>query len=159
MACSVARTLDVIGEWWTPLVVRDLFLGISRFDAIQRNLGISRKVLAERLAKLLEHGIVERTPYQDNPARYDYALTEKGQDLAIVLIALQTWGDRWAAGDEGPPLVFRHDSCGAITIPVPTCSGCGQPLVPSDMTPLPGPGARRGPGTSEIPAALARLGS
>jgi DNA-binding HxlR family transcriptional regulator len=157
MACSVARTLEVVGEWWTPLVVRDLYLGISRFDAIQRNLGMSRKVLAVRLAKLIDHGVVERTAYQENPPRYDYRLTEKGEDLAMILIALKTWGDRWAAGAAGPPLLFRHDTCGAIMNPIPTCSGCGQPLSGRDVTPLPGPGAESGPGTSEIPAALARL--
>jgi DNA-binding HxlR family transcriptional regulator len=157
MSCSVARTLDIVGEWWTPLIVRDLYLGISRFDAIQRNLGISRKVLSERLGRLLEHGVIERAAYQDNPPRYDYRLTEKGEDLAIVLIALKTWGDRWASGEAGPPLLFRHDTCGAITNPIPVCSECGRPLTPRDVTPLPGPGAEPGPGTSEIPAALERL--
>lgn len=157
MACSVARALDVVGEWWTPLIVRDLYLGITRFDAIQRNLGISRKVLSARLAGLLDHGVIERTAYQANPPRYDYRLTEKGEDLALVLIALKTWGDRWASGDAGPPLLFRHEICGAITNPIPMCSECGQPLSGRDVTPLAGPGAEAGPGTSEIPAALARL--
>jgi DNA-binding HxlR family transcriptional regulator len=157
MTCSVARTLDVVGEWWTPLIVRDLSLGISRFDAIQRNLGISRKVLTERLAHLLEHGVVERAAYQDNPVRYDYALTEKGADLATVILAMTAWGDRWVFGESERPLLFRHDSCGADTSPVLTCSGCGEPLRAGELTPVPGPGLRAGPGTSEVPAALARL--
>ena len=158
MSCSVARTLAVVGEAWTPLIVRDLYLGISRFDAIQRNLGASRKVLAERLSTLLEHGVIERDAYQDNPPRYDYRLTEKGEGLALVLVAMKSWGDYWEPGDDGPPLVLRHDACGAVSDPIPTCSGCGQPVGPRDFTLLPGPGADAGPGTREIPAALERLG-
>jgi DNA-binding HxlR family transcriptional regulator len=157
MSCSVARTLEVVGEWWTPLIVRDLSLGISRFDTMQRNLGISRKVLTQRLAGLLEHGVIERTAYQDNPVRYDYRLTEKGADLAMVLLAMTAWGDRWVFGEAAQPMVFRHDPCGAAATPIPTCSGCGGRLRPGDLTPLPGPGSHPGPGTSEIPAALARL--
>jgi DNA-binding HxlR family transcriptional regulator len=157
MTCSVARTLDVVGEWWTPLIVRDLSLGISRFDAIQRDLGISRKVLAQRLERLLEHGVVERAAYQHNPVRYDYALTEKGADLAAVILAMTAWGDRWVFGDEQRPMLFRHASCGAETSPVLTCSSCGDVLRPGELTPLAGPGLRPGPGTSEVPAALARL--
>jgi DNA-binding HxlR family transcriptional regulator len=156
MTCSIARTVAIIGERWTPLILRDLALGITRFDAIQRNLGISRKVLAQRLAALLEHEVIARTPYQDKPARYDYTLTEKGTDLALVLLAMQSWGDRWVFGETGPPMLFRHEPCGAVTSPVPSCSGCGEPLRPAEVTPLLGPGANPGPGTSEIPAAIAR---
>ena len=158
MSCSVARTLDVVGERWTPLIVRDIVLGVRRFDAIQRDLGISRKVLAERLSELMEHGVLERVPYQDNPPRHDYVLTEKGVDLAYVLLAMKTWGDRWAADDDGPPMVLRHERCGAIADVVPACSRCGEAIVPGEVTPLRGPGARSGPGTTEIFAALARLG-
>jgi DNA-binding HxlR family transcriptional regulator len=157
MTCSVARTLGVIGDAWTPLVIRDLTLGISRFDAIQRNLGISRKVLAQRLAALVDHGVVDRTPYQGNPVRYDYRLTDKGADLAMVLLAMMAWGDRWAFGDEGPPLRFRHEACGEVMEPVMACSRCGEALSPEALTPLAGPSAAAGPGTSEIPAALDRL--
>lgn len=157
MACSVARAVDVIGEWWTPLIVRDLYLGITRFEVMQRNLGISRKVLSERLSRLTDEGVVERIAYQDNPPRHDYRLTEKGRDLAMVLLALKTWGDRWATPADRLPLLLRHEACGAVTEAVMTCSGCGQPLSGSDLTPLPGPGAVAGPGTEEIPAALERL--
>jgi DNA-binding HxlR family transcriptional regulator len=157
MTCSVARTLDVVGEWWTPLIVRDLSLGISRFDAIQRDLGISRKVLAQRLEHLLDHGVIERTAYQDHPVRYDYFLTEKGADLAAVTLAMTAWGDRWVFGEERRPLLFRHDACGAETSPVLSCSSCGQAMHPGELTPLAGPGLRPDPGTSEVPAALARI--
>ena len=157
MSCSVARTLEVIGDPWTPLVVRDLTIGLSRFDTIQRNLGISRKVLTQRLSTLIEHGVVERSPYQEHPVRYDYWLTEKGADLAMVLLAMTAWGDRWSFGEDGPPLLFRHESCGEITRPVMACSQCGEQLTPLTVTPLPGPSAQAGPGTREIPGALARL--
>lgn len=155
--CPIARTLDIVGEWWTPLVVRDLAIGISRFDSLQSNLGVSRKVLTQRLAKLREHGIVERRPYQHNPVRYDYRLTEKGDELAIVLLAMQSWGVRWLVGDEGPPLVMRHEPCGEITEPVVACSHCREPLRREELTPLPGPGAMAGPGTSGVREALIRL--
>jgi DNA-binding HxlR family transcriptional regulator len=157
VACSIARTVDAIGEWWTPLVLRDIMIGITRFDAIQRDLGISRKVLSQRLAALMEHGIVERRPYQEKPTRYDYFLTEKGADLAAVLLAMQAWGDRWIFGEDSAPVLLRHETCGAVAKPVPSCSNCGEPLEPAEVTLLPGPGARRGPGTREIPEALARL--
>lgn len=95
MHCPIAQTLAVIGERWTPLILRDIAFGLTRFDAIQRELGISRKVLAERLAGLVEHGVLERTPYQEGPTRYDYTLTEKGVDLCKVLLAMRDWGNRW----------------------------------------------------------------
>ncbi len=156
MNCSIARTLDVIGDSWTPLILRDVAFGITRFDAIQRDLGISRKVLSERLGALVEHGVLTRVPYQDKPARHDYHPTEKGADLAFVLLAMQAWGDRWAFGETGPPVLFRHEPCGAVTSPVPACSHCGEQLAAADLTPLPGPGFVPGPGTSEIPAAIER---
>lgn len=157
MACSIARTLDVVGDAWTPLIVRDLYLGISRFDVLARNLGVSRKVLTERLNALIERDVIERVTYQERPPRYDYRLTEKGQELIGVLLALKQWGDRWVPLEAGPPLVLRHDTCGSVTEPVPHCAVCGELLVPDEVTPLPGPGMQAGPGTSEIPAALSRL--
>ena len=135
--CPIARTLDVVGEWWTPLVVRDLAVGISRFDALQSDLGVSRKVLTQRLAKLREHGVVERTPYQHNPVRYDYRLTEKGAELAMVLLAMQSWGVRWLLDGADPPVMMRHDRCGEMTEPVVACSGCGEALRLEDLTPVP----------------------
>lgn len=137
--CSIARTLDIIGDRWTPLVLRDVALGVSRFDAIQRDLGISRKVLTDRLQSLVEHGVVSRQAYQDNPPRHDYVLTEKGRDLAMVLLAIQTFGDTWLFGQDGPPLQWRHLACGQVSTPVACCSHCGEPVRPGDAVPLRGP--------------------
>src|SRR5688572_27688829 len=107
MSCSVAQCLQVIGDWWTMLVVRDVFLGVRRFDEFQARLGIARNVLAQRLKKLVDAGVLERRAYQDRPARYEYALTDKGRDLWPVLTALRQWGDQHAAPD-GPPVKVVH---------------------------------------------------
>ncbi|RNL61098.1 transcriptional regulator [Nocardioides marmoriginsengisoli] len=136
--CSVARTLDIVGDRWTPLVLRDIALGISRFDAIQADLGVSRKVLTQRLDALVEHAVLVRVPYSEHPPRYDYRLTEKGDDLALVLLALQQFGDKWAYGGE-PPIQWRHLSCGQLSAPVACCDKCGEPVRPGDAIPLRGP--------------------
>ena len=143
--CSIARTLEIVGSRWTLLVLRDLFGGITRFDAIQADLGISRKVLAERLASLEEDGVVERQTYQHNPPRYDYVLTRKGSELGSVLLAMIAWGDRWRSGAEGPPLLFRHEECGRITHAVAACSECGEPLERGNIAPVSPPGSRSVP--------------
>ena len=142
--CSIARTLEIVGSRWTLLVLRDLFAGITRFDAIQDDLGISRKVLAERLASLEDDGVARREAYQHNPPRYDYVLTEKGSELGSVLLAMIAWGDRWEAGADGPPLLFRHEQCGHVTHAVAACSECGEPLERGDVTPVT-PGSRNEP--------------
>src|SRR5688572_16482862 len=102
MNCSVAQCLEVIGEWWTPLIVRDLLMGVSRFDDFLARLGISRNVLTERLNRLLEMGVVRKVAYQEHPERYDYRLTPKGADLWHVITAMREWGDRWES-PAGPP--------------------------------------------------------
>ena len=107
MNCSVARTLDIVGEWWTLLIVRNIMLGQRRFEAIQGDLGIARNILSDRLNTLLAAGVLERVKYQDHPERFEYHLTDKGRDLYPVIAALRTWGDRWAAPD-GPPLEMRR---------------------------------------------------
>ena len=136
MACSVARTLDVIGEPWSPLILRDVYVGISRFDQIQRDLGISRKVLAERLAWLCEQGVLRR-----GEPRAGYALTPKGLELCDLLLVMVRWGDRWTAGEAGPPVLHRHHACGEISHVDLRCSTCGQPMHASDVDVLPGPGS------------------
>lgn len=140
MNCSVAQTLEVIGEWWTPLIIRDLMFGVSRFDDFQSRLGISRNVLTERLARLDEQGIVTREAYQDNPPRYDYRLTEKGADLWRVMEMMRQWGDRWAA-PEGSPVELVHRTCGNIAHAELICSECGEALRRPEITVAEGPGA------------------
>src|SRR3569623_3112299 len=112
MHCSIARTLDVVGETWSPLVVRDLYLGVDRFDDLVRDLGISRALLARRLDRLVAHGVVEREAYQERPVRHRYQLTEAGRALVPVLKAAMAWGDRFSAPD-GPPMRLHHRTCGA----------------------------------------------
>jgi DNA-binding HxlR family transcriptional regulator len=140
MACSIARTLDVVGEPWSPLILRDVFVGVSRFDQIQADLGISRKVLAERLNHLVAHGVLERRPYDERP-RYEYVLTDKGFELVDVLMVMVSWGDKWLAGKAGPPVLYRHHACGEIGHVDLRCANCGEPMHARDVDVLPGPGA------------------
>jgi DNA-binding HxlR family transcriptional regulator len=138
--CSVAQCLEVVGEWWSLLIVRDAFLGVRRFDDFQARLGISRNILNQRLKHLVDNGVLERVPYQDRPPRSEYRLTNKGRDLWHAVTAMRQWGDRWAA-PEGPPLKLRHKSCGRVVKAVPVCSHCGEPLDVRSVTAIPGPGA------------------
>ena len=140
MTCSIARSLAVAGEPWSPLVLRDVWVGINRFDDMQRDLGVSRKVLAERLKHLVEEGMLERRPYSERPARYEYVLTTKGAGFVDVLMAMAAWGDRWTAGEAGPPVLRRHRACGQITQVELRCSVCGEPLHSTDVDVEPGPG-------------------
>jgi len=142
MACSIARTLEVAGEPWSPLILRDVWLGITRFDDIQRDLGISRKVLTERLRWLVAQGVLEQRPYSERPPRHDYVLTQKGLELCDVLLAMTAWGDRWTAGEAGPPALLRHRTCGELTRAELRCGRCGEPLHASGVDVEIGPGAR-----------------
>ncbi|KIA66451.1 winged helix-turn-helix transcriptional regulator [Nocardia vulneris] len=140
MACSIARTLDVIGEAWSPLILRDVFVGMTRFDQLQADLGVSRKVLTERLNHLVEHGVLERKPYDQRP-RYEYVLTQQGIELFEVLMVMKGWGDKWRAGAAGPPVLYRHHACGEISDVQLRCDHCGEPMRATDIDLLPGPGA------------------
>ncbi len=140
MHCSVAQCLEVVGEWWSMLIVRDAFLGVCRFDDFQARLGISRNVLNQRLAHLVDAGVLTKTPYREHPPRYDYRLTDKGRDLWPVLNAMRQWGDAHAAPD-GPPLELVHRNCGEVSDAVLTCSTCGEPMRVRDVRARPGPGA------------------
>jgi len=141
--CSIARTLDVVGEWWTLLILRDAFRGTRRFDDFQESLGLARSVLTARLAKLTEHGVLERHEYSSRPPRYEYRLTEKGLALFPVIAALIRWGDEWAPTPAGPPVVFVHDACGNVTAPVLTCPHCHGEVTTANTHSEPGPGSRR----------------
>jgi len=139
--CSVARALSVLGERWTMLVIRDVFTGLRRFDEIQGSLGCARNVLANRLQRLLDEGILERRPYSERPPRYEYFLTEKGLDLWPTIVALEAWGDRWEPGPDGPPLVIVHKGCGGEIDDRRICGRCGEHLTVRDTRAEPGPGA------------------
>src|SRR5205823_13136875 len=139
--CSIAGTLELIGERWTLLVLRDAFLGVRRFDDFQRDLGVARNVLAARLGRLVDEGVLERVAYQERPERFEYRLTEKGLDLWPVLVALIGWGDRHAA-PEGPPVVLEHRGCGGRVNDRRICEACGALLGPRDVTARIGPGAQ-----------------
>lgn len=138
--CSIARTLELIGERWTLLIIRDAFLGVRRFEDFQASLGVARNVLSARLARLVDEGILERRLYQERPERYEYRLTEKGIGLWPVLISLVKWGDRYAAAD-GPPRIIEHRDCGGQVTERLTCDRCGKPLTARDVIARPGPGA------------------
>ena len=143
MACSIARTLEVAGEPWSPLIIRDVWVGLTRFDEIQRDLGISRKVLTERLRWLVAQGVLEQRVYSERPRRHEYLLTQKGWELADILLAISAWGDRWTAGEAGPPVLRRHRTCGHLTQAELRCVHCGEPIHASDVDVEPGPGAKR----------------
>ena len=126
--CSLARTLAVIGDRWTLLVLRDAFLRVRRFEDFENSLRIARRVLSERLALLVEHGILAKVPYQERPTRYEYRLTDKGLDLYPALISLVHWGDKHTATKDGPPVIHRHLKCGHDFRSVLTCSECAKPV-------------------------------
>lgn len=138
--CSIARSLAVLGDRWTLMVLRNAFLGIKRFDDFQTNLGVTRHVLAERLQRLVEAGVFAKVPYQQKPERFEYRLTEKGRDLYPVLLALVAWGDKWLDEGRGAPLEYLHQPCGHKFRPTMVCSECGEPLNPRQVMPMIGPG-------------------
>lgn len=139
--CSIARTLDVVGEWWTLLILRDVFRGTRRFDDFQASLGLARSVLTARLSKLTESGVLERRAYSEHPPRYEYYLTEKGLGLFPVIVALIRWGDEWAPTPAGPPAEFVHETCGNAGTPVLTCPHCRGDVTPANTHSQPGPGS------------------
>jgi len=141
LPCSIARTLDVIGEPWTPLILRDVWVGMTRFERIRSDLGISTKVLTQRLGWLVANGVLVRRQYSERPPRYEYVLTEKGAELCDVLLVMRTWGDKWLAGENGPPVLHRHRTCGSLCHAELHCSECGERINIGDVELLSGPGA------------------
>ncbi len=139
--CSIAGALEVVGERWSLLIVRDVFLGLRRFDQIQANLGIARNVLQTRLERLIEQGVLERSLYQERPPRYEYKLTEKGIDLWPIVVSLMQWGDRHTPPAGGPAVVLEHRGCGGAVDEHRVCEKCGKPLSARESRALPGPGA------------------
>jgi DNA-binding HxlR family transcriptional regulator len=142
-----------MGDPWKALIVRDLNLGLCRFDQLAEDLGVSRKVLTERLNEMIADNLVERQPYQSNPPRFDYVLTEQGRDLVPAILAVMAWGDRWLSSAEGAPAIAVHRShvCSAVVV----CSECGVPIDSNDITGAVGPGGSAGPGTRLIGTRMA----
>jgi DNA-binding HxlR family transcriptional regulator len=128
--CSVAAALNLVGEKWALLAVREIAFGNKRFDVIAKNTGAPRDRLAVRLRSLEAAGVVARVPYSDHPPRYEYELTEAGQELRAVLTALRTWGDKWAV--DVPPAAFRH-TCGHDLDPALICRHCGEEVDPDAL--------------------------
>ena len=139
--CSVARALEAMGDRWTMLVIREAFLGTRRFDDYQRNLGLARNVLADRLTRLVDEGILRRRRYQERPDRFEYLLTDKGLDFWPALVSLMKWGDRHAAPN-GPPMLIVHRGCGGEVNDRFICEKCGEPVDARGSEARPGPGSR-----------------
>ena len=135
--CSIARALEVVGERWTLLIVRDVFFGIRRFDELQESLGIARNVLAERLKRLVDEGILRKVRYSERPPRFEYRLTDKGRDLNVALTGLRQWGDRYLS--ESPPLVLRRKSDNAPAVAAFVLEGADV-LRADELETVPGPG-------------------
>jgi DNA-binding HxlR family transcriptional regulator len=138
--CQIAQTVDLLGDWWTPLVLREAFYGISRFDEFQSELGIARNTLTERLSRLVDEGLLTKEPYQHDPVRYEYLLTEKGRDFYPVLAAMVAWADRWLYEQDSSPITLHHKECEHDCTPEVLCSHCGQALRADTVEHRMGPG-------------------
>lgn len=140
-SCSLTRTLSVIGDRWTVLILRDCFLKVRRFEDFHSRLGIARGILANRLQKLVDAFVLAKLAYQENPTRYEYRLTDKGRDLYPIIMSMVHWGDTHMAGKKGRPVLHQHLGCGELFDPVLVCSECGEPIEARHVRVLPGPGA------------------
>jgi DNA-binding HxlR family transcriptional regulator len=139
--CSVAAALEVVGERWSLLIVREIFLGVRRFDEMQADLGIARNVLQTRLRRLVDQGVLERRLYQEHPPRHEYLLTDKGLDLWPTVVSLMMWGDEHAPRASGAPVLLEHRDCGGAVDEHRICKRCGARLSAGDVRGRPGPGA------------------
>ena len=132
--CSVERTLDILGDRWIFLILREAFFRVRHFDGFQENLGIATNILSNRLKILVDNGIMEKSKDPEDARRVTYRLTEKGLDIYPIVLALLRWGDRWLAGEKGPPLVLHHKTCGRDLTPVMCCQHCGAQVTARDVT-------------------------
>jgi DNA-binding HxlR family transcriptional regulator len=156
ITCSIARAFGLLGESWTPLIIRDVYCGVVRFDDLCEDLGVARSVLARRLTRLVDAGVLSRERYSHTHPRDEYRLTTMGFDLVPAVMAIMAWGDRWLDEGGGPPARLKHDRCGQDMVPTVCCSACGEPLHADEVTPHPGPGAHRGFGTMLVGLAMSR---
>jgi len=138
--CSIAASLDIVGDRWTILILRDSFRGLRRFDELRRDLDIPRAVLSDRLRKLVDGGVLTRRRYQEHPPRDEYRLTAMGMQLSPILVALMQWGDRWLSGPDGPPTLLVHEPCGTEVDLGFHCATCSTDFTPTDIASRPGPG-------------------
>ena len=139
-SCSIQQTLDVIGDRWILLILRNLFRGARRFSQLETDLGIAKNLLASRLNKLVQADIIEKVPYQKRPIRHEYLLTQKGRDLSPSLVAMMRWGDQWC-NEGAAPTVLVHAECGTPLDQVTRCPSCNDSLDPGQIRSRPGPGA------------------
>jgi DNA-binding HxlR family transcriptional regulator len=138
--CTIARSVDVLGDHWNLLLIRQACLGTRRFDDFQRELGIGRNILTQRLNRLVDEGMLKRVEYQQTPARHEYRLTQKGREVYPILAAMAAWGDRWLTGPEGTPLVLHHTTCDHDMHAVVVCSECAEALDVREVRATAGPG-------------------
>jgi DNA-binding HxlR family transcriptional regulator len=143
--CSVARTLELVGERWTLLIIRDAFLGVRRFGDFAERLGVARNVLQDRLERLVETGILEKVPYQERPLRHEYRLTDMGRDLWPSIVALLQFGDKHLAAEAGPPMLLLHRGCGGELDDRRMCRVCGAEVELQSVEAVAGPGGARLP--------------
>lgn len=140
--CSIARTLSVVGDKWTLLILRDAFLRIRRFDDFQQDLQISRHRLSDRLKKLVDAGVFDKVEYQPNPPRFEYRLSKKGLELYPILMMMARWGNDWMDDGNGDPMLYTHKDCGKQFSPTLVCSECEEPIHAKSVTPSIGPGLK-----------------
>ncbi|MCF6288217.1 MAG: helix-turn-helix transcriptional regulator [Proteobacteria bacterium] len=138
--CSIAKSLAVIGDRWTLLIIRDCFLGTKRFDDFQKQIGVTRHVLSDRLNKLVEAQVLQKFEYQNKPTRYEYCLTQMGKDIFPIIISLAQWSNKWILAEDEVAIVYKHLQCDTITHAVMGCSNCGEEINPRDILPVFGPG-------------------
>ena len=140
--CSLARSLSIVGDRWTLLILRNIFLDVQRFSALQKSLGITKHRLSDRLQRLVESGILKKEPYDEKHNYYQYVLTEKGDDLYNVIFSFVQWGDKWLADDDGVPMEHVHTHCGKVTQPILACNECGETINHRDLKVKMGPGIK-----------------
>jgi DNA-binding HxlR family transcriptional regulator len=141
--CSVARTVDLLGDWWTPLVLREAFYGVRRFDDFQQHLGVARNILTERLTRLCDEGLMRKEAYSEAPPRFEYRLTDKGRAFFDVILAMMRWGDTWLSDGAGPPIELLDAETGRVVEPVVVDRVTGRPIDPRSVRARPGPGFPR----------------
>lgn len=139
---SVGRALELVGERWTLLILREAFFGVQRFGQLARNLNIPRPTLSSRLRMLVDAGLLDRVPYCRDPERHEYRLTDAGRELFAAIVVLMRWGDEHLPHPDGPPIMLRHHTCGEFVDPRLVCTHCGEEITARNVTPEAGPGFR-----------------